>query len=61
MIHGVSDSSFNELIVSGEVAISFTASHRNIGHALERASPWLDFPESYGNESMAETCWGIYA
>ena len=30
---------FNELIVSGEVPISFTAIHSNIGHAVDKGAP----------------------
>lgn len=38
-VHGVSGPGFNELIVSGEVAISFTAIHSNIGHAVDKGAP----------------------
>ena len=38
-VHGVSGPGFNELIVSGEVPISFTAIHSNIGHAVDKGAP----------------------
>ena len=38
-VHGVSGPGFNELIVSGEVSISFTAIHSNIGHAVDKGAP----------------------
>ena len=37
-VHGVSGPGFNELIVSGEVAISFTAIQSNIGHAVDKGA-----------------------
>lgn len=37
-VHGVNGPGFNELIVSGEVAISFTAIHSNIGHAVDKGA-----------------------
>jgi len=38
-VHGVNGPGFNELIVSGEVPISFTAIHSNIGHAVDKGAP----------------------
>lgn len=38
-VHGVNGPGFNELIVSGEVPISFTAIHSNIGHAVDNGAP----------------------
>ncbi|MGH7783028.1 MAG: ABC transporter substrate-binding protein, partial [Candidatus Binatia bacterium] len=38
-VHGVSGPGFNQLIVSGEVPISFTAIHSNIGHAVDKGAP----------------------
>jgi iron(III) transport system substrate-binding protein len=38
-IHGVSGPGFNELIVSGEVPISFTAIHSNIGNVADKGAP----------------------
>jgi iron(III) transport system substrate-binding protein len=38
-LHGVNGPGFNELIVSGEVPISFTAIHSNIGHAADKGAP----------------------
>ena len=38
-VHGVSGPGFNELIVSGEVSISFTAIQSNIGHAVDKGAP----------------------
>jgi iron(III) transport system substrate-binding protein len=42
-VHGVNGPGFNELIVSGEVPISFTAIHSNIGHAVDKGAPvaWI--------------------
>ena len=42
-VHGVNGPGFNELIVSGEVPLSFTAIHSNIGHAADKGAPvaWL--------------------
>ena len=37
-VHGVNGPGFNELIVSGEVPISFTAIHSNIGHAVDKGA-----------------------
>jgi iron(III) transport system substrate-binding protein len=37
-VHGVSGPGFNELIVSGEVAISFTAIQSNIDHAVDKGA-----------------------
>ena len=37
-VHGVNGPGFNELIVSGEVAISFTAIQSNIGHAVDKGA-----------------------
>ncbi len=37
-VHGVNGPGFNELIVSGEVLISFTAIHSNIGHAVDKGA-----------------------
>jgi iron(III) transport system substrate-binding protein len=37
--HGVSGPGFNELIVSGEVPISFTAIHSNIGNVADKGAP----------------------
>ena len=37
-VHGVSGPGFNQLIVSGEVAISFTAIQSNIGHAIDKGA-----------------------
>jgi len=39
VVHGVNGPGFNELIVSGEVPISFTAIHSNIGHAVDKGAP----------------------
>ena len=38
-VHALNGPGFNELIVSGEVPISFTAIHSNIGHAAEKGGP----------------------
>jgi iron(III) transport system substrate-binding protein len=38
-LHGVSGPGFNQLIVSGEVPISFSAIHSNIGHAVDKGAP----------------------
>jgi iron(III) transport system substrate-binding protein len=38
-VHGVNGPGFNQLIVSGEVPISFTAIHSNIGHAVDKGAP----------------------
>lgn len=38
-VHGVNGPGFNELIVSGEVPISFTAIHSNIGHVADKGAP----------------------
>jgi len=37
-VHGVSGPGFNEMIVSGEVALSFTAIQSNIGHAVDKGA-----------------------
>ena len=37
-VHGVSGPGFNELLVSGEVALSFTAIQSNIGHAVDKGA-----------------------
>ena len=37
-VHGVNGPGFNQLIVSGEVAISFTAIQSNIGHAVDKGA-----------------------
>lgn len=37
-VHGVNGPGFTELIVSGEVPISFTAIHSNIGHAADKGA-----------------------
>jgi len=39
VVHGLNGPGFNELIVSGEVPISFTAIHSNIGHAVDKGAP----------------------
>jgi len=38
-VHGVNGPGFTELIVSGEVPISFTAIHSNIGHDADKGAP----------------------
>src|SRR5262245_15543011 len=38
-LHGVNGPGFNELIVSGEVPLSFSAIHSNIGHAADKGAP----------------------
>jgi iron(III) transport system substrate-binding protein len=38
-VHGVNGPGFNELIVSGEVPISFSAIHSNVGHAVDKGAP----------------------
>jgi iron(III) transport system substrate-binding protein len=38
-VHALNGPGFNELIVSGEVPISFTAIHSNIGHAADKGGP----------------------
>jgi len=38
-VHGVNGPGFNELIVSGEVPISFSAIHSNIGHSADKGAP----------------------
>ena len=38
-IHGVNGPGFNELIVSGEVPLSFSAIHSNIGHSVDQGAP----------------------
>ena len=38
VVHGLNGPGFNELIVSGEVPISFTAIHSNIGHAVDKGA-----------------------
>ena len=38
-VHGVIGPGFNELIVSGEVPLSFTAIHSNIGHSADQGAP----------------------
>jgi iron(III) transport system substrate-binding protein len=38
-VHGVNGPGFNELIVSGEVPISFTAIHSNIGNVADKGAP----------------------
>jgi ABC-type Fe3+ transport system substrate-binding protein len=38
-IHGVNGPGFTELIVSGEVPISFSAIHSNIGHVADKGAP----------------------
>jgi iron(III) transport system substrate-binding protein len=38
-VHGINGPGFNELIVSGEVPISFSAIHSNIGHAVDKGAP----------------------
>ncbi|HVO94772.1 MAG TPA: extracellular solute-binding protein [Terriglobales bacterium] len=38
-VHALNGPGFNELIVSGEVPISFTAIHSNIGHAADKGAP----------------------
>jgi iron(III) transport system substrate-binding protein len=38
-VHGVNGPGFNELIVSGEVPLSFSAIHSNIGHSADRGAP----------------------
>src|ERR1044071_4798209 len=38
-VHALNGPGFNELIVSGEVPISFTAIHSNIGHVANRGAP----------------------
>ena len=38
-VHGLNGPGFNELIVSGEVPMSFTAIHSNIGHAADKGGP----------------------
>jgi iron(III) transport system substrate-binding protein len=42
-VHALNGPGFNELIVSGEVLVSFTAIHSNIGHAADKGGPvaWL--------------------
>ena len=42
-VHALNGPGFNELIVSGEVPVSFTAIHSNIGHAADKGGPvaWL--------------------
>jgi iron(III) transport system substrate-binding protein len=37
-VHGVNGPGFNQLIVSGEVAISFTAIQSNVGHAVDKGA-----------------------
>jgi iron(III) transport system substrate-binding protein len=37
-VHGVNGPGFTELIVSGEVPISFSAIHSNIGHAVDKGA-----------------------
>jgi iron(III) transport system substrate-binding protein len=39
VVHGVNGPGFNEMIVSGEVPISFTAIHSNVGHAADKGAP----------------------
>ena len=36
---GINGPGFNEMIVSGEVPLSFTAIHSNIGHAADKGAP----------------------
>ena len=38
-VHGVNGPGFNELIVSGEAPISFSAIHSNVGHAVDKGAP----------------------
>jgi len=38
-VHGVNGPGFNELIVSGEVPLSFSAIHSNIGHSADNGAP----------------------
>ena len=38
-LHAVTGPGFNELIVSGEVPLSFTAIHSNIGHSADKGAP----------------------
>jgi len=37
-VHGVSGPGFNELIVSGEVGVSFTSIQSNIGHVIDKGA-----------------------
>src|ERR1051325_3984630 len=38
-VHALNGPGFNELIVSGEVPLSFSAIHSNIGHSADRGGP----------------------
>ena len=73
-VHGVNGPGFNELIVSGEVPISFTAIHSNIGHAVDKGAPWPGFRWIWSPPSpaaplfsltpsilMVRCCWSIFS
>ena len=54
-LHGVNGPGFNELIVSGEVPISFSSIHSNIGHAADKGAPVAWVPMRISSTSKSSS------